>query len=181
MPEKKKPAAKKKGASRAKAKPAAAKLPPAPTKDVDVPMPSSAELVPQPNGGALLPGGRLGNAGGGRKPDWFREGARSLLESYNLLPRLAAIGAGLIGEIHYVRTEDGGMERIYTATPIKEQNKAIEVLIKLGVGFASTITGANGEPLQVFVAAVSDANGRPLQSGEVARLQPGTASTEEGE
>lgn len=144
-----------------------------PTDATNVPGPGP--LVPQPHGGALRKGGQLGNKGGGRKPEWFRAAARDLLEQYNLLPRLAAIGAGLIGEIKIVKDEDGNPVEVYCETPIKEQNKAIEILTKLGIGFQQATTGPNGEPLAVFVAAVTDASGRRLGAGEVSRLEAGTA------
>lgn len=144
-------------------------------------MSDDTPLVPQPHGGALLSGGKPGNKGGGRKPDWFRTAARDLIEQYNLLPRLAAIGAGMIGEIHQAKDAAGNLVAVYCATPAKDQIKAIEVLSKLGIGFQTAVTDGDGGPIAVFVAAATDAAGRPLKAGEVAPLQPRTATAEDSE
>lgn len=86
-------------------------------------------MVRQPHGGALLQGGRLGNKGGsGRPPDEFRRLARELLAERSLLPRLADIAQGKIGEI--VELGEG---RIFCETPIKEQRQAIAELARIGV------------------------------------------------
>lgn len=46
----------------------------------------SVALIPQPHGGALLPGGQIGNKGGpGRRPERIREKLQAILEE-KLLP-----------------------------------------------------------------------------------------------
>lgn len=42
---------------------------------------SAADLVPQPHGGALRRGGKPGNKGGGRHPDWLKDFCDDLLAS----------------------------------------------------------------------------------------------------
>lgn len=55
----------------------------------------SAELIPQPHGGALLPGGVKGNKGGGRKPNKFHEWCAAITEDekvHNVLTARAKAG-----------------------------------------------------------------------------------------
>lgn len=97
--------------------------------------PREGRLVPRPDGRGALRQGGTNKGGPGRPPAKFREAARKLLHNRKLLPRLADIADGSIGEV--VETKDG---KVYTETPIREQRGAIEVLLKYGVGEDKPLT-----------------------------------------
>lgn len=61
---------------------------------MSAPSAASAQLVPQPHGGAIRQGGNPGNRGGGRPPSAVRRMARRLYAER--LPVLAAIGDGAV-------------------------------------------------------------------------------------
>lgn len=51
----------------------------------------TADKIPQPHGGALLPGGKKGNKGGGRTPDAFRQMCQELASSQDVATHVKKI------------------------------------------------------------------------------------------
>ncbi len=92
---------------------------------------SGVILVPQPHGGALASGGKVGNRGGhGRRPDRIKKLAQKLLEPR--LRLLAHFADGVV--VSQVEDEDGNARhKLHSPTPA-ERTKALEVLHKIGMG-----------------------------------------------
>jgi hypothetical protein len=101
---------------------------------------TTGEMIPQPHGGALRRGGT--NKGGpGRPPSWFRELARAKLERHVLLEELAK------------------MARSPEVEP-RDRIRAIEALLRYGVGTREEVTGPDGKdfpPCVVLLPPLDDA------------------------
>jgi hypothetical protein len=112
------------------------------------------ELRPQAHGGALLPGGKRGNKGGGRTPNAVREVA---LEHFaNRLSRLDRIASG-----RPIKARVGELVVTLPAT-VKEQGAAIIALGRLG-GMATKIeVEASGAGMTLGV--LRDPDAPPLPS-----------------
>lgn len=101
---------------------------------------SAAVIVRQPNGGALLSGGKRGNKGGGRKPDAIRRMARAMLAER--MPVLGQIADGVAVRVQDKLDEDGfptgeSEWKLFTPSP-KDRVSALKVLGDLGMGASMT-------------------------------------------
>lgn len=119
--------------------------------------PSGRKLVPQPHGGALVPGAGGGpQPGSGRPPAQFRELARQVIHNRNLLERLGDIADASIGEIKHEKV-DGVVVKTYCETPIREQRGAIETLLKYGVGESKELSAEKiRDRLSATIEAIRD-------------------------
>lgn len=80
----------------------------------------------------LLPGGKPGNKGGGRPPDWLKKKCAGLIDRKKLVERLAKIAAGEL--VDTTTTIDGRIIRI--PAPMQAQVKAAQELLDRGFGKA---------------------------------------------
>ena len=91
----------------------------------------TVELIPQPHGGALLPGGRRGNKGGGRPREAIREEFRQILTDKGLAKLREIMDAPRC----YVQTCECGRESlIKPPTTDDTVLRALDLGAKYGVG-----------------------------------------------
>jgi hypothetical protein len=104
---------------------------------------SGMELVPQPHGGALVPGAGGGpQPGSGRPPSWFRERCRELLaEDIDLngkrIKRIEFAAAVMDGEV----PEASAADRL----------RAWQELVKIGIPTQTELSGPDGTAVPVEV------------------------------
>jgi hypothetical protein len=104
------------------------------------PSAKTSALVPQPHGGALLPGAGGGpQPGGGRPPSWFREEARRLL-----LEKPTVNGKRRTRLEFAARVLDGD----FPEATVADRLKAWKELVAIGVPNRVEHTGANGEAVR---------------------------------
>lgn len=101
----------------------------------------SSALVPQPHGGALLPGAGGGpQPGAGRPPSWFREEAR------RLLAEKSSVNGKRRARLEFAaRVLDGEFEE----ATIADRMKAWAELVKVAVPQRTEVTGEDGTPIAV--------------------------------
>ncbi len=112
-----------------KRKPAAKKRRKSPVKRKKKTTAKTMTLIPQPQGGALRPGGTQGNRGGtGRPPSTIRDHCRG-----SFAERVAILEAIADGQpLPMTRIVDGETVNIRLSAAIKERTQAIDLLGKYG-------------------------------------------------
>ena len=104
-------------------------------------------LIPQAHGGALRPGGTLGNRGGGRPPDVVRERARDAF--YTQIPTLEKIAEGKLKHRNVTPNFDQRMKAIdqlgkYGLPP---ETKIVAAQADTPEGYTFTLVlGERGQP-----------------------------------
>ena len=108
---------------------------------------SGVELIPQPHGGALLPGGKKGNKGGpGRTPSALRRGLRQLLDDdgMDVLKGVlqGRVPVKMVGQCTKCGTEHEDYEflpvegMLIQKPEVPDRLRAIDIASKYGIGAA---------------------------------------------
>ena len=117
---------------------------------------SGTELIPQPHGGALRPGGNWGNRGGGRIPSQIRGTLREIFE--DSLDTLRDFTQGRAVLTLTTRCEKCGHEKEGGEYPMplkaSDVTKAMDIAAKYGIG--TPVKGFDDALVQELGAAVSE-------------------------
>lgn len=110
----------------------------------------STALVPQPHGGALLPGG---TGAGGRPPNAVRERLREA--AWQRVEVLEAIADGTPVQKMTIGEGDKAIEALVSACPA-DRIRAIDTMLKYGVGVNATLDAGSGDGTQRQVIVIGN-------------------------